>query len=114
MKPTFIALLAFSLCLPLVGADKKSLTKAESAKVIEKAIRKSINKPTGELTKANLERVKILYLGYNQLTEVPKGLEKLTQIKELNLKYNPALTKAQIATLQRALPNCKIFSNPTK
>jgi hypothetical protein len=31
----------------------------------------------------------------------------------LKLKY-PALTKVQIAELQKALPRCKIFSNPKK
>ena len=46
------------LCLPLAGADKKPLTKEQSAKVIEAAIRKDIKKPTGELTKAALEKVK--------------------------------------------------------
>ena len=35
--------------MPLIGADKKPLTKEESAKVIEAAIRKDIKKPTGEL-----------------------------------------------------------------
>ena len=55
-----------------------------------------------------------LVLSKNQLTEVPKGLEKLTQLKKLYLEDNPDLTKAQIAELQKALPNCKIYSNPTK
>ena len=31
VKATFIALLAFSLCLPAVGANKKTVTKEESA-----------------------------------------------------------------------------------
>jgi len=44
--------------VPLIGADKKPLTKEGSAKVIESAIRKDIKKPTGELTKAALEEVK--------------------------------------------------------
>ena len=38
--------------MPLIGADKKPLTKEEAA------IRKDIKKPTGELTKADLEKVK--------------------------------------------------------
>ena len=42
------------------------------------------------------------------------GLEKLTQLRRLYLQNNPALTKAQIDQLQKALPNCKIYSNPTK
>ena len=41
-------------------------------------------------------------------------LEKLTQLTELGLHNNPDLTKAQIAELQKALPNCKIISNPKK
>ena len=72
------------ICAVVVGqsvlaADKKSLTKEEQAKVIEVAIRKKINKPTGELTKADLGKVTRLTLDNNQLTDV-KGLEKLTEI----------------------------------
>jgi len=43
-----------------------------------------------------------------------KGLEKLTKLKKLHLNDNPALTKAQIAELRKALPKCDIRSNPTK
>ena len=125
---------------------------------IEKEIRWRLENPEGELTKADLEKVKNLYLRNNQLTdvtalkeltqltylnlernqltEVPRGLEKLpqlerlwlnnnkltdvkglenlTQLKELYLGNNPALTKAQIAELQKALPKCRIESNATK
>jgi len=49
-----IILLGLALCLPLMGTDKKPLTKEGSAKVIEAAIRKSLKKPTGELTKAQI------------------------------------------------------------
>jgi hypothetical protein len=34
--------------------------------------------------------------------------------QRLILFNNPDLTKAQIDELQKALPNCKIQSNPTK
>jgi len=54
-----------------------------------------------------------LFLGGNQLTDV-KGLEKLTQLTELNLRFNPDLTKAQIDELRKALPKCFITSNPKK
>ena len=40
----------------------------------------------------------------NQLTDVT-DLEKLTKLNHLNLNNNPDLTKAQIAELQKALPN---------
>ena len=111
------------------------MTEEESADIIEGAIRHSINKPTGELTKADLEKVTALRLDHKQLTSVKglekltqltklalgnnqltdvKGLEKLTQLTYLELYDNPALTKAQIAELQKALPECEIHRNPTK
>ena len=93
-------------------------------------------KSTGEITKADLEKVDVLNLGDGKLTELPKGLEKfteletlflennqltdvkglekLTQLKILWLDDNPDLTKAQIDELQKALPKCDISSNPTK
>jgi hypothetical protein len=43
-----------------------------------------------------------------------KGLTNFTQLKGLNLGGNPDLTKAQIDELQKALPKCRIISNPTK
>jgi hypothetical protein len=66
----------------LVGCGKKPLDP-----IVEKAVRKSLEKPTGELTKADLEKVE--YIGINaQLTEVPKGLEMLTKLKTLSLENN--------------------------
>ena len=82
---------------------KKPLTKEEQAKVIETAIRKAANKPKGELTEEDLEKVTSLDFNGNQLTEVPKGLEKLPKLTFLNLLNNPALTKAQIAELQEGV-----------
>ena len=61
----------------------------------------------------NLTQLESLALFNNQLTDV-KGLEKLAQLTELYLKDNPDLTKAQIDQLQKALPKCKITSNPKK
>jgi len=80
---------------------------------IEKAIRKSLKKPEGELTKADLEKVTALSFYNSILTDV-KGLEKLTKLETLELAGNPALTKAQIAELQKALPRFEIHSNPKK
>ena len=54
-----------------------------------------------------------LNLTSNKLTSVT-GLENLTQLTHLYLENNPDLTKAQIDELQKALPKCKISSNPTK
>ncbi len=100
--------------------------------IVYKAICERLKKPTGELTKADLEKVKDLSLYNNQLTDVKglekltqlttlelgenqlrdvKGLEKLAQLEYLSLNKNPALTKAQIDQLKKALPKCKIESN---
>ena len=54
-----------------------------------------------------LDQLKEVWLSNNQLTNV-KGLEKLTQLKELRLFYNPGISKAQVAVLRKALPNCVI------
>ena len=66
----------------------KPLTKEESAKIIEAEIRYELNKPIGELTKADWEKVTKLGLYGKELTEVPKGLEKLAQLTEVNLTRN--------------------------
>jgi hypothetical protein len=107
----------------------ESAARAVVDPIVEKTIRQSLKKPTGELTEADLKKVTMLLLDDKQLTSV-KGLEKLTQLKYLvlnsnqltdvkelenltkltylNLNDNPALTKAQIDELQKALPNCSI------
>jgi len=63
------------------------LNVGEIAKNIEKEIRKRLKKPTGELTKADYEKVTWLELNLhgNQLTDV-KVLEKLTKLRSLNLR----------------------------
>jgi len=56
--------------------------------IVEKAIRKHLKKLKEELTEADLEKVtKLLSYGVSPLTDV-KGLEKLTQLKELHLPNN--------------------------
>jgi len=129
----------FCLCV-LVGCGKKPLTVDSTVEIadpiVEKEIRRVLQKPTGELTKADLEKVTGLFLAKSQLTEIPtdlkkltqldslslwdnkltslEGLEKLAQLKELDLQYNPELTKAQIDQLQKALPKCEIKHNAKK
>jgi len=89
-----IILLGLVLCLPLMAADQKPLTKEQSAKVIEAAIRKATGKLTGEITKTDCEKVRKLYLRNNNLIEVPKGLEKLKNLTYLNL-YDNKLTNVK-------------------
>jgi len=59
--------------------------------IVEKAIHKQIYKRTGELTEADLDKATSLILSYNELTEVPKGLENLNQLTSLHL-WNNQLT----------------------
>jgi len=132
----FLLMIAVVLVGGCHAGNKNMAEKFKAAILIEEAIRKAAKKPKGDLTKADYEKLKELSLGDHYLTEVPKGLEKLTQLEELNLngnkltsvkglekltqlmlltlKDNPNLTKAQIDELQKALPKCKIESNPTK
>ena len=74
---------------PKIGQSVSAapLTKEESAKFIEVAIRKRIKKPVGELTDVDLEKVTRLGIVNKNLTDV-KGLEKLTQLKFLHLSNN--------------------------
>ena len=83
----------------VLAADKKPLTKEESAKVIEAAIRKELNKPTGELTEADLELVMLLYLDLSKPTDA--GLKEVAKLKNLtNLHLNGTkVTKAGVAEL---------------
>jgi hypothetical protein len=104
---------------PKIEAKKTEPPKATPEKfiadpIVEEAIRESLKKPTDELTKEDLEKVTELDLEGNKLTKVPKGLEKLTKLMWLPLSDNPDLTNPQIAELKKALPKCKIISDPTK
>ena len=104
--------------LPQLKALDLSSNKLTSVNGLEKLTKLTmLNLNDNQLTDVkgleNLTQVERLHLESNQLTSV-KGLENLKQLKKLNLKNNPDLTKAQIDQLQKALPKCKIESNPTK
>ena len=98
----------------LVGCGGKALTKEESAKVIEAAIRKAAKKPTGELTKAELEGVTFLTLALTPITDV--GLKEVARMKNLTslTLIETKVTQAGVGELQKALPKCDINSNPKK
>jgi len=55
------------------------------------------------------KRLYFLNLSGNQLTDV-KGLEKLIKLEKLYLVDNLDLTKTQIDRLQKALPDCTIYT----
>ena len=64
-----LVMMAVVMGQSVLAADKP-LTREESARVIEAAIRNSANKPTGELTRADYEKVKVLRLIGKQLTDL--------------------------------------------
>ena len=68
------------------------------------------NQVTDLTALANLKNLKNLGLEDNRITDLTP-LAQLKQLKSLQLKDNPRLTKAQVQTLQQALPGCKIDSN---
>jgi len=87
-----------------------------SAKSLERHTKLTIlflnnNELTGVQGLGKLTQLEMLHLGGNQLTDI-QDLQILTGLKKLNLKDNPEITQEQIAELQKALPNCKIDSNP--
>ena len=119
----------------LVGCASVS---TEQKAIVEKAIRKSLKKPEGKLTKADVGKVTVLGLKGTQITdeglrEVAKlqqltylGLDgtqitdqglkevaKMKQLKVLGLVDNK-ITKAGVAQLKKALPKCIILSIPKK
>jgi hypothetical protein len=80
--------IATTVTEPTQPTEPASGGEDKSAKIIEAAIRKSLNKPEGGLTEANYEKVTELELNDNQLTEIPKGLEKLAKLEVLYLEGN--------------------------
>ena len=79
------------------GKDKQSTNTNQSNNtpeklitdpIVEKAIRKRLKKPKGELTKADMEKVTRLGIEYKNLTDVPEGLGNLSQLTYLSLALN--------------------------
>ena len=67
----------------------KSPTVEIADPILEKAIRVKSQKPRNmELTERDLEYMTSLSFDDKKLTEVPKGLEKLTKLEWLDLQYN--------------------------
>ena len=66
----------------VLAADKKLIADP----IVEKAIRRVLEKPEGELTKADLEKVTRLSLQYSKITDAGlKGVAKLQKLKTLIL-----------------------------
>ena len=73
---------------PVSPADEKLIADP----IVEEAIRESLEKPEGEITEADLEKVTAKVLRSKHLTKVPIELEKLTNLKFLHLSRNKLTT----------------------
>ena len=91
-------------------AEAKAVAEAkEQSAFVEQAIRKNLKMPEGDLAKADLEKVRVLYLTNPDITDVGlKELVKLQELKELWLG-SIKITDAGVAELQLALPDCEIY-----
>ena len=89
---------------PVSPADEKLIADP----IVEKAVRRELQKPTGKLNEAGLEKVFRLDLDRTQITDAGlKELAKLLSLEELYL-VNTQITDAGLAELKKALPNCRI------
>jgi internalin A len=113
-SPNMKQLLLICAVVGLAGCWKKDPSMKKNTvnahPEIEKAIRYELDKPKGELTKADLEKVTELDLSGNQLTEVPKGLEKLTQLTRLWLSQNKLTSVKGLEKLTK-LEHLYIYDN---
>ena len=74
----------------VLAEDKKPLI---TNPIVKKAIRKSLKKPRGELTKADLKKVTSLSLVRTQITDAGlKEIAKLQKLTKLNLTYTRNIT----------------------
>ena len=76
--------------------------------IVEKAVRKSLKKPEGELTEADLAKVTLLNLQNTKATDA--GLKEVAKLQQLELLYlsDTNVTEAGVAELKKVLPNCRI------
>ena len=68
----------------VLAADKKPLI---ADPIVEKAVREELEKPEGELTKADLAKVTVVYFNGTKITDAGlKELPKLQQLERLSLR----------------------------
>lgn len=82
------------------GEPKVVPNSPEAKAALEVAIREAANKPTGELTKVDLEKGKELHVRGKKLTDV-SALAGLTHLKTLNLGFNKLTDLSPLAGLKQ-------------
>ena len=105
-------ILVMMVAVMLVGQSVVAEEKLIADPIAEKAVRKSLKKPEGELTAGDLEKVTRLILADTQITDVGlKEVAKLKQLKTLILS-NTQTTDAGVAKLKKAFPNYCYIEGP--
>ena len=109
-------LVMMAVLVLVVGCGKKNDGNTDVANpeklitdpIVEKAVREELEKPQGELTEADLEKVTYLELIGTQFTDA--GLKNLVKLKRLESLWlsDTQITDAGVAELKKALPNCEI------
>ena len=103
--------------------------------IVERTVRYRLNKPTSELSRKDLGKVKTLGLGYSQITDASlKEVVKLENLVQLDLRFtqitdagllevakmknltklflaDTKVTKTGVGRLQKALPRCYIIGS---
>ena len=101
MKQILVMMMAAVLVGQSVVADEKLIADP----VVEKSVRLSLKKPKGDLTKADLEKVTLLGLLLEEITDAGlKEVAKLQKLKQLNLTFCNQITDAglkEVAKLQQ-------------
>ncbi len=89
--------------------EKVKSTRLSGAAAIEAMIRKGAEKPEGELTKADFEKVKYIVVTEKQITDLTPFAE-LTELKDLNLSGNQITDLTPLSGLTK-LETLKLAKN---
>ena len=108
----FLLMIAVVLGQSVLAADKDHLTKEESAKVIEAAIRGATKIPEGRLTKEDYKKIVELKLFDQGITDI-SSLSRLTGLENLNLMENRISDISSLANLKN-LKKLNVGQNPLK
>ena len=101
-------ILVMMAAVVLVGQSVVAADKLIADAIVEKAIRKSLKKPEGQLTEADLEKVTSLNLGGTQITH--EGLKEVAKLKQLDslLLYNTKITDKSLKDVAK-LQNLRVL-----
>ena len=81
MKQILVMMAAVVVVGQSVVADEKLIADP----FVEESVREELNKPKGELTETDLEKITRLTLGYTQITD--EGLKEVAKLQQLTTLY---------------------------